>query len=101
MLGAGPIRTFRTVFLPAILPAALSSGIRSLGRAIGVRLHRGRRWQHHPLRTLTAPIYVFGRSRAAPPIGRRRLRGAPALALALHGVARFIEKRTGARHAEG
>src|SRR5690606_35210719 len=35
VLGAGPMKTFRTVFLPAILPAALSGGVRSLGRALG------------------------------------------------------------------
>src|SRR5690606_4688446 len=31
LLGAGPVRTFRTVFLPAIAPAAFSGAIRSLG----------------------------------------------------------------------
>ena len=35
VLGAGPWRAFRTVFLPAIAPAALSGAIRSLGRAMG------------------------------------------------------------------
>src|SRR5690606_37856836 len=34
VLGASPLRAFRTVFLPAIAPAAVSGGIRSVGRAL-------------------------------------------------------------------
>jgi len=102
VLGAGPIRTFRTVFLPAILPAALSGGIRSLGRALGefgsIVVIAG----NIPLETLTAPVFIFGEIESGAP------RAAAAVsivllsfALALHVGARFLEQRTGARHATG
>jgi sulfate transport system permease protein len=59
-LGAGPLKTFRTVFLPAITPAALSAGMRSLGRALGefgsIVVVAG----NIPLKTLTAPVFIFG-----------------------------------------
>ncbi|HEX7478765.1 MAG TPA: ABC transporter permease subunit [Polyangiales bacterium] len=100
ILGAGPLRTFQTVFLPAIGPAALSAAIRSLGRALGefgsIVIVAG----NIPLRTLTAPVYIFGEIESGTP------RAAAAvcvlllvLALALHGLASFIERRIGARHA--
>ena len=60
VLGAGPWRTFRTVFLPAIMPAAMSGGIRSLGRALGefgsIVIVAG----NIPFETLTAPVFLFG-----------------------------------------
>jgi sulfate transport system permease protein len=60
ILGAGPARVFRTVFLPAIAPAALSGAIRSLGRAIGefgsIVVVAG----NIPGSTLTAPVHIFG-----------------------------------------
>jgi sulfate transport system permease protein len=100
VLGAGPWRTFRTVYLPAIAPAALSGAIRALGRALGefgsIAVVAG----NIPFRTLTAPVYIFGEIESGAP------RSAAAvsivllvLALALHGVALAIERRTGARHA--
>jgi sulfate transport system permease protein len=100
VLGAGPWRVFRTVYFPAIAPAALSGGIRALGRALGefgsIAVVAG----NIPFRTLTAPVYIFGEIESGAP------RSAAAvsivllvLALALHGVALVIERRTGARHA--
>jgi sulfate/thiosulfate transport system permease protein len=100
VLGAGPVKTFRTVFLPALLPAAVSGGIRSLGRAVGefgsIVVVAG----NIPFETLTAPIYVFGEIESGAP------RAAAAVsvvllgfALALHGAAHVLERRTGARDA--
>lgn len=100
VLGAGPIRTFRTVFLPAILPVALSGGIRSLGRALGefgsIVVIAG----NVPGETLTAPVFVFGEieSGAAPAAAAVSI-ALLALALALHGAAWAVEQRTGARRA--
>lgn len=60
VLGAGPFRTFRAVFLPAILPAATSGSVRSVGRAMGefgsIVVVSG----NIPMKTLAAPVYVFG-----------------------------------------
>lgn len=99
VLGAGPFRVFRTVFLPAITPAVLSGTIRSLGRALGefgsIAVVAG----NIPFRTLTAPVYVFaeierGAPRTAAAISLLML----AIALGLHGLAIAIERRVGARH---
>lgn len=99
VLGAGPFRVFKTVFLPAITPAVLSGAIRSLGRALGefgsIAVVAG----NIPFRTLTAPVYVFaeierGSPRSAAAVSLVML----SLAVALHAVAIAIEKRTGARH---
>ncbi|HEX2677412.1 MAG TPA: sulfate ABC transporter permease subunit [Polyangiales bacterium] len=99
ILGAGPFRTFRTVFFPAILPAALSAGIRSIGRALGefgsIVVVAG----NIPFRTLTAPVFIFGEIESGTP----RTAAAVSvlllgIALALHAVASAIESRTGARH---
>jgi sulfate/thiosulfate transport system permease protein len=100
VLGAGPVRTFRTVFLPALLPAALSGGIRSLGRAIGefgsIVVVAG----NIPFETLTAPIYVFGEIESGAPRAAAAVSVVLlAFALGLHGVAHFIERRTGSRDA--
>jgi sulfate transport system permease protein len=97
-LGATPLQTFRAVFLPAIAPAALSAGIRSLGRALGefgsVVVVAG----NIPLRTVTAPVFILGEIESGAP------RTASALsvvllvaALALHAAAHAIERRVGAR----
>ena len=96
-LGAGPLRTFRTVFLPAILPAALSSGIRSLGRALGefgaIVVVAG----NVPFKTLTAPVYVFGEIESGAPQAAAAVSIALlAFALTLHGGAYLLE--AGARH---
>jgi sulfate/thiosulfate transport system permease protein len=100
VLGAGPIKTFRTVFLPAILPAALSGGIRSLGRALGefgsIVIVAG----NIPFETLTAPVFLFGEiesgaAGAAAAVSTVLL----SFALTVHAGARFIERRTGGPHA--
>jgi sulfate transport system permease protein len=99
-LGATPFQTFRTVFVPAIAPAALSGGIRSLGRAMGefgsVVVVAG----NIPMRTLTAPVFILGEIESGAP------RTAAAIsvvlltvALLLHAGASFLERRFGARHA--
>jgi sulfate transport system permease protein len=98
-LGASPFQIFRTVFLPAIAPAALSAGIRSLGRALGefgsVVVVAG----NIPNKTLTAPVFILGEIEGGAP------RTAAAIsvlllviALGLHAGANFIERRVGARH---
>jgi sulfate transport system permease protein len=99
VLGATPLQTFRTVFLPAIAPAAISSGIRSLGRALGefgsVVVVAG----NIPLKTLTAPVFILGEIEGGAP----RMASAMsvlllAIALLLHATAGFIERRVGSRH---
>jgi sulfate transport system permease protein len=98
-LGATPLQTFRTVFLPAIAPAAISAGIRSLGRALGefgsVVVVAG----NIPMKTLTAPVFILGEIEGGAP----RMAAAMsvlllAIALLLHAAAGFIERRVGARH---
>src|SRR5690606_17787018 len=98
VLGAGPVKTFRTVYLPAILPAAISGGIRSLGRALGefgsVVVIAG----NIPYETLTAPVFIFGEIESGAPEVAAAVSAALLLfALALHAVARVVEERTGAR----
>lgn len=98
-LGAGPWRTFRAVFLPAIGPAALSGGIRAVGRAVGEFGSLVVIAGNIPFETLTAPVYIFGEIESGAPRAAAAVAVALlALALLLHGVARAIERRTGARH---
>lgn len=100
VLGAGPVRTFVTVHLPAVLPAALSGGIRSIGRALGefgsIVVVAG----NIPRETLTAPVYLYGEIESGNPVGAAAMGTALLLgALVLHGSAAFLERRIGARHA--
>jgi sulfate transport system permease protein len=101
ILGATPLRVFRTVFLPAIAPAALSGSMRSLGRAVGefgsIVVVAG----NIPFETLSAPVYIFGEIESGAP------RTAAAIAtvllvfaLLLHTLASFVERRLGARDAQ-
>jgi sulfate transport system permease protein len=96
VLGAGPLRIFRSVYLPAILPAALSGAIRALGRALGefgsVVVVAG----NIPWKTLTAPVFVFGEIESGAPLSAAAISLLMlAAALALHGTARAIEVRAG------
>lgn len=98
VLGAGPWLVFKTVYLRAIAPAALSGAIRSLGRALGefgaIAVVAG----NIPGRTLVAPVYIFGEIESGAPQAAAALSVVLlALAIALHALARFIERRTGAR----
>jgi sulfate transport system permease protein len=100
VLGAGPIRTFRAVFLPAIVPAALSGGIRSFGRALGefgsVVVVAG----NIPQETLTAPVYVFGEIESGAPRAAAAASVALlAVALSLHALARAVDRRREERRA--
>lgn len=99
-LGAGPIRTFRTVILPAIAPAALSASIRSLGRAMGefgsIVVVAG----NIPMQTLTAPVYILGEIESGVPRAAAAVSALVlAAALGLHALAHTIERRLGSRHA--
>ena len=99
VLGASVWRAFRTVYLPAIMPAALSSAIRSLGRALGefgaLVVVAG----NIPMRTLTAPVYVFGEIESGAPQAAAAVSVVLlALALGMHALALLIERNTGARH---
>jgi sulfate/thiosulfate transport system permease protein len=99
-LGAGPVRTFRTVILPAIAPAALSASIRSLGRAMGefgsIVVVAG----NIPMQTLTAPVYILGEIESGAPRAAAAVSALVlAAALALHALAHTIERRFGAHHA--
>jgi len=99
MLGASPWRAFRTVYLPAIGPSALSSAIRALGRALGEFGSLVVVAGNVPLRTLTAPVYVFGQIESgAPHAAAAQSVVLLGLALAMHGAAIAIERSTGARH---
>lgn len=99
VLGASPVRAFRTVHFPAILPAVISGSLRSLGRAMGefgsIVIVAG----NIPEETLTAPVYIFGaiesgQPAAAAAVGTLLL----IIALALHGCAKLTETRIGGRH---
>jgi sulfate/thiosulfate transport system permease protein len=99
VLGAGPWRAFRTVYLPAFAPAAVSGAIRSLGRAIGefgsIVVVAG----NIPFETLTAPVYVSGEIESGSPHTAAAVSVVLlVLALGLHASARLIETRMGTRH---
>ncbi|HEX2723251.1 MAG TPA: sulfate ABC transporter permease subunit CysT [Gemmatimonadaceae bacterium] len=59
-LGAGPIRIFATVVLPALAPSILSGALQSFSRSLAefgsIVVVSG----NIPHRTLTAPVFIFG-----------------------------------------
>ena len=100
MLGAGAWTTFRRVVFPAIAPAALSGAVRSLSRSLGefgsIVVIAG----NIPFSTLTAPVFIFGEIESGSTQSAAALSVVLlVLALSLHGLARFLENRTGARRA--
>lgn len=68
MLGAKPWKIFKTVYLPAILPSAISSTSRSMGRALGEFGSLVVVSGNIPLKTLAAPAYIFGEIEAGAPL---------------------------------
>lgn len=99
-LGASPWQTFRTVFLPAVLPAALTGGVQSVGKALGefgsIVIISG----NVPFETLMGPVYIFGEIESGQPQAAAAVSTVLlALALTLHGTSRWLAKNTGSRHA--
>jgi sulfate/thiosulfate transport system permease protein len=99
-LGASPWRTFRTVFLPAVLPAALTGGVQSVGKALGefgsIVVISG----NVPFETLMGPVYVFGEIESGQPQAAAAVSTVLlGLALTLHAASRILATNTGARHA--
>ncbi len=91
-LGSGPMRTFRTVVWPSILPAVLSGSIRSLARSVGefgsIVVVAG----NVPFETLTAPVHVFGQIESgAPHAGAAVSVVLLVLAVGLHLTARLVD----------
>jgi sulfate/thiosulfate transport system permease protein len=80
-LGASGWYTFRRIILPAIRPAMLTGGILGFARALGefgaIVIVAG----NIPLRTQTAPVYIYGRVEAGD------MAGASAVSVVLLGVA--------------
>jgi sulfate transport system permease protein len=68
-LGAGPVKTFRRIVLPNILPAILSGVALAFARAVGefgsVVLISG----NLPFKTEVASVYIFGRIESGDPAG--------------------------------
>ncbi len=99
-LGASPWQTFRTVFLPAVLPAALTGGVQSVGKALGefgsIVVISG----NVPFETLMGPVYVFGEIESGNPQSAAAVSTVLlALALTLHATSRWLTNNTGARNA--
>jgi sulfate transport system permease protein len=80
-LGAGPVRIFWNVVLPALTPAILSGALQSFSRSLAefgsIVVVSG----NIPHRTLTAPVFVFGQVEAGD------LSGAAAASLVLLALA--------------
>jgi sulfate transport system permease protein len=80
-LGAGPIRIFCSVMLPALAPVIFSGALQSFSRALAefgsIIVVSG----NIPHRTLTAPIFVFGQVESGD------LSGAAAVSLVMLGFA--------------
>ncbi len=83
-LGASSWYTFRRIIFPAIRPAILTGGILSFARALGefgaIVIVAG----NIPLRTQTAPVYIYGKVEAGD------MAGASAVSVILLAVALFV-----------
>lgn len=99
-LGASEWTTFRKVVLPALFPAILAGGLQTFARALGefgsIVVVAG----NIPMKTLTAPVHVFGEiesghSTAAAGISIVLL----ALVLTLDFTARRLKRKLGGAHA--
>ncbi len=83
-LGASGWYTFRRIIFPAIRPAMLTGGMLSFARALGefgaIVIVAG----NIPLRTQTAPVYIYGKVEAGD------MAGASAVSVILLAVALFV-----------
>lgn len=96
LLGASPLQTFLRVLLPALAPAIASGTIRSFARALAefgsVVVVAG----NIPLRTLTAPVFLFGEVEGGRPANAAAVSMVLlALSALLLVVARRIDRLTG------
>ncbi|MHB8079559.1 MAG: sulfate ABC transporter permease subunit CysT [Candidatus Krumholzibacteriia bacterium] len=99
-LGASRWTVFRRVLLPSLLPAILTGAALSFSRALGefgsVIMVAG----NIPLRTQTAPVYIYGEIESANPAGALAvsvalLAGSFAVLVALHLLQRLGRRRDG------
>lgn len=99
-LGASRWTVFRRVLLPSLLPAILTGAALSFSRALGefgsVIMVAG----NIPLRTQTAPVYIYGEIESDNPAGALAvsvalLAGSLAVLVALHLLQRLGRRRDG------
>lgn len=99
-LGASHWTTFRKVVLPALFPAILAGGLQTFARALGefgsIVVVAG----NIPMRTLTAPVHVFGEIESGNSVGAAAVSIVLlALVLALDFSARRLKRKLGGSHA--
>jgi sulfate transport system permease protein len=95
-LGAGRWRTWRTVVLPAILPAIAAGAVQTFARSIAEFGSIAAVSGNMPGRTLTAPVYVLGEVEAGNPGGAASVSAILLLlALALNPIGRVVVRAAG------